>query len=195
MQRWLIGVAVVTGLAALAISLGVRARVDGGAVGGANRIPLHREDRVSLPRERSPQPGTANEAPASPLITGEDLDARLRALRGHPVVLNAWASWCPPCREELPLLAAAAARYGRRAAFLGADVEDEPVAARGLLAEMPLGYPSYATSLDQLQPLAQTTGTPFTVFVDRNGEVANVHIGAYRSAYALDSDVEALLDG
>ena len=152
MQRWLIGVAVVTGLAVLAISLGMRTRVNGGAVRESNRISLHREDRVSLHRERSPQPGTANEAPASPLITNGDLGARLHSLRGRPVVLNAWASWCPPCREELPLFANASARFGRRITFLGADVEDSAANARRLLAEIPLGYPSYATSLAALGP-------------------------------------------
>src|SRR3954447_1278004 len=127
MQRRLTWIAVMAGLAVVAISLGMRSQPDGGAVGEAKRISLY--------REKGPGPGAGASAgagagagaaaPASRLVTGEDLEARLRALRGHPIVLNAWASWCPPCREELPLLAAAAARYGRRAAFLGADVEDD----------------------------------------------------------------------
>jgi thiol-disulfide isomerase/thioredoxin len=188
MQRRLTWIAAIAGLAVVAISLGMRSQPDGSAIGEGKRISLHREKG----------PGTGAEAgaasPASRLVTGEDLDARLHSLRGRPVVLNAWASWCPPCREELPLLAAAAARYGRRAAFLGADVEDDPGAARDLLAEIPFGYPSYAASLDQLQPLAHTTGTPFTVFIDPKGEVANLHIGAFRSQDELGADVEALLD-
>lgn len=187
MQRRLIWIAVIAGLAVVAISLGMRSRPDGSAIGEAKRISLYREKGPGAGA------GAGAAAPASRLVTGEDLDARLRALRGHPVVLNAWASWCPPCREELPLFASAAARYGRHATFLGADVEDDAGSARRLLAEIPLDYPSYATSLDQLQPLARATGTPFTVFVDRNGEVVGRHIGAYRSQDELNAEISRFL--
>jgi cytochrome c biogenesis protein CcmG, thiol:disulfide interchange protein DsbE len=186
MQRRLIWIAVIAGLAVVAISLGMRSQPDGSAIGEAKRISLY--------PEKGPGAGAgARAAPASRLVTGEDLDARLRALRGHPVVLNAWASWCPPCREELPLLAAAAARYGRRATFLGADVEDDAGSARRLLAEIPLGYPSYGTSFDSLGPLDPATGAPFTLFIDREGEVVGRHIGAYRSQDELDAEISRFL--
>lgn len=184
MQRWLIGIAVAAGLALVVISIAVRTQLDG-TTRAANRVSLH--------PERAPPREAGKGAAASRLLPGGRLDVRLRALRGRPVVLNAWASWCPPCREELPLLAAAAARYGRRAAFLGADVEDDTPDARRLLDEIPLGYPSYEASLGQLQPLAHTTGTPFTAFIDPQGEVANLHIGAFRSQEELDGDIEGLL--
>lgn len=185
MQRWLIGTAVVAGLAVVAILLAMRAQTRGGAMGEARRISLH--------REREPRSGAGSRAHPSRLLTGGSLDARVQALRGRPVVLNAWASWCPPCREELPLFAAAASRFGRRVTFLGADVEDDAGSARRLLEEVPLGYPSYATSLAALQDLASTTGTPFTVYLDGKGEVVGRHIGAYRSQGELDADVAALL--
>ncbi|MGN6254774.1 MAG: TlpA family protein disulfide reductase [Solirubrobacterales bacterium] len=184
MQRRLIRVAVVAGLAVVAIALGMRAQRDGGAMGEAHRVSLH--------PEREPKPRAGKVAP-SPLLAGGDLGARLRALRGRLVVLNAWASWCPPCREELPLFANASARFGRGAAFLGADVEDDAGSARQLLAEIPLGYPSYATSLAALGSLAPAAGTPFTVFIDRKGEVVGRHIGAYRSQGELDADIASLL--
>lgn len=190
MQRWLIGIAVVAGLAAIAVSLGMRAQVHGDTMKEANRISLH--------PEREPNPGSkggapAKRAPASRLLTGGDLNARLHALQGRPVVLNAWASWCPPCREELPLFANASAHFGHRVAFLGADVEDSPTAARALLAEIPLDYPSYTTSLAALGSLAPTTGTPFTVLIDRTGRVVGTHIGAYRSQRELDADISSLV--
>lgn len=144
---------------------------------------------------RTPLPGRAqaqDRGGAAPLLAGDQLEPRLRQLRGTPVVLNGWASWCPPCRAELPLFATAATRFGGRVAFLGADVEDDADAARRLLAELPLGYPSYSTSLEALGSLAPTTGTPFTVFLDPEGEVVDVHIGAYRSQAELDGDVASL---
>ncbi|MGN6275919.1 MAG: TlpA family protein disulfide reductase [Solirubrobacterales bacterium] len=188
MQRWLIGIAVVAGLAVVAIGLGMHGQ--GGAVSAANRISLHPEQGA---RPASKRGAAASGAPSPRLLTSGNLEARLRSLRGRPVVLNAWASWCPPCREELPLFANASARFGRRVAFLGADVEDGPAAARALLAEVPLGYPSYATSLTALGPLAPTTGTPFTDLIGSNGQVVRTHIGAYRSQEELDADVSSLL--
>jgi thiol-disulfide isomerase/thioredoxin len=185
MQRWLIRVAIVAGLAVVAIALTMRAQTRGGVAVEASRLPLHAEQQRSGAAKRGAAP--------SPLLTDSDVLARLESLRGRPVVLNAWASWCPPCREELPLFANASARFGRRVTFLGADVEDGTASARRLLAEIPLGYPSYATSLDALGSLAPTTGTPFTVLIDSHGQVVGTHIGAYRSQEELDADVSSLV--
>lgn len=143
----------------------------------------------------SPAPLAALHAQAGRLLEGGGLESRLRSLRGYPVVLNAWASWCPPCREELPLLASASVRFGRRVAFLGADVEDTPSAARQALGETEPDYPSYAASLDDLRALGPAPGTPFTILLDRRGGVVGRHIGAYRSQGELDAEVASLARG
>ncbi len=120
------------------------------------------------------------------------LGARLRALRGHPAVINAWASWCGPCRGEFSLFAAASARYGRRVAFLGADTGDSASDARAFLAAHPVSYPSYqAAGTSSLSPLAAIVGLPTTIFVDRSGRVAYVHTGQYASQGILDQDIVA----
>jgi cytochrome c biogenesis protein CcmG/thiol:disulfide interchange protein DsbE len=118
------------------------------------------------------------------------LSARLHALRGHPVVVNAWASWCDPCRQEFPYLATAAAQYGRQVAFVGADVNDSSGDARKFLASHPVSYPSYPTSLAALSPLkVYPTGPPQTIFINARGRVVFVHDGEYQSLTALENDI------
>jgi cytochrome oxidase Cu insertion factor (SCO1/SenC/PrrC family)/thiol-disulfide isomerase/thioredoxin len=123
------------------------------------------------------------------VVGGESLSERLADLHGSPVVLNAWASWCPPCRDELPLFSAASARLGARVAFVGADVEDDPGGARRLLASEHLAYPSYAASLAEVSAIAPAQGTPLTIFLGPSGELLGEHIGAYSSAADLDRDI------
>jgi len=123
------------------------------------------------------------------LGSSNGLRARLRALRGYPVVINAWASWCTPCQEEFPLFAQASVRYGHVVAFLGADTNDSAGNARAFLAKHPVSYPSYQTSSAQLAPLASIEGLPTTIFVSRAGKVVSVHTGQYRAEGSLDGDI------
>jgi thiol-disulfide isomerase/thioredoxin len=119
---------------------------------------------------------------------------RLAGLRGHPVVVNAWASWCPPCRSELPLFAAAARRYGGRVAFLGLNVSDPGGRARAFLAAHPVGYPSYGDADGSVaSSLGAPQGLPVTLFIAANGSVFHVHAGAYPSEAALAEDIQAAL--
>ena len=118
------------------------------------------------------------------------LSARLHALRGHPVVVNAWASWCDPCRQEFPYLATAAAQYGRQVAFVGADINDSSSNARAFLASHQVSYPSYSTSLSALAPLkVYPDGPPQTIFINARGRVVFVHNGEYQSLTSLQNDI------
>jgi cytochrome oxidase Cu insertion factor (SCO1/SenC/PrrC family)/thiol-disulfide isomerase/thioredoxin len=128
------------------------------------------------------------------LGSGSELQARLRSLRGYPVVINAWASWCPPCRSEFPLFGAASARYGRKVAFLGVDTNDSASNARAFLSAHPVSYPSYQSSASGLGWLAGIESMPTTVFVDRTGHVVKVHPGEYETEATLVYDVQRLLD-
>jgi cytochrome oxidase Cu insertion factor (SCO1/SenC/PrrC family)/thiol-disulfide isomerase/thioredoxin len=138
----------------------------------------------------SPAPLAGLHRQASMLLGGEQaLLARLRALRGYPVVLNAWASWCTPCRSEFGLFASASARYGREVAFLGNDTNDSPGDARAFLSQHRVSYPSYQSSITELSSLAAIEGLPTTIFIDRAGKVVYVHTGQYESQGTLDADI------
>ena len=101
---------------------------------------------------------------------------RLAELRGHPVVVNKWASWCGPCREELPWLQRQAAERGKRIAFIGVDSKDSDSAAKEFLNEFPVPYPSYTDPDQDIALLINATiGTPATAIYDSSGKQVHVH--------------------
>jgi cytochrome c biogenesis protein CcmG, thiol:disulfide interchange protein DsbE len=118
-------------------------------------------------------------------------EARLAALRGRPVVVNAWASWCGPCKFEMPYFARTAVRFGRRVAFLGVNAGDTNGHARSFLHGHWIPYPSYVDPHDQIaNAIGVRAGLPTTVFYGRDGKVAYVHQGQYRDEAALAADVK-----
>ncbi len=140
----------------------------------------------------SPPPIAALHQQASQLLGGQpQLAARLRALHGYPVVINAWASWCGPCRSEFSLFAAASTQYGRRVAFLGADTDDSPGDARAFLTQHPVSYPSYQTTTTGLSGLATIEGLPTTIFINPAGKIVFVHTGQYDAQGILDQDIRS----
>ena len=142
----------------------------------------------------SPPALAAIHAQASRVFGNEQaLAVRIRELRGYPVVVNAWASWCAPCRLEFKLLASAAARYGRRVAFLGADVNDNSGDARAFLTHHRVSYPSYQVTIDNITGILPQglASTPTTIFYDAAGHRTHVHIGQYESQGTLNSDVSS----
>jgi thiol-disulfide isomerase/thioredoxin len=116
--------------------------------------------------------------------------ARLRSLRGHPVLVNDWASWCGPCREELPLLGRAAARFGRRVAFVGVDAQDDRAAARTFLRERPVPYPSFLDPDGKISASqGPITGYPRTALYAASGRLVHLKQGPYTSVGEIAADV------
>jgi cytochrome c biogenesis protein CcmG/thiol:disulfide interchange protein DsbE len=117
--------------------------------------------------------------------------ARLAQLRGRPVVVNKWASWCDPCRFELPFFQRTSVRFGTRVAFVGLDGGDETKRARSFLRRRWLSYPSYEDPHEQIaRAIHAPNNYPITLFYDRHGRVAYVHQGQYRDEAQLVADIE-----
>jgi cytochrome c biogenesis protein CcmG/thiol:disulfide interchange protein DsbE len=105
-----------------------------------------------------------------------DLDAYRRLLgqlRGTPVVVNIWASWCGPCREEAPRLAEAARRYGSRVQFLGVDILDQRAAAASFIARYGWPYPSVFDASGDIRDGLGFLGQPVTVFYAASGRLVS----------------------
>jgi cytochrome c biogenesis protein CcmG, thiol:disulfide interchange protein DsbE len=98
-------------------------------------------------------------------------------LGGRPVVVNLWATWCEPCRKEMPILQAAHDRYGARVQFLGVNTKDRPEWAAEFLQEVKVTYPQVVDSDGTLLNSLRSPGLPVTVVVDARGGIAGRQIG------------------
>jgi cytochrome c biogenesis protein CcmG/thiol:disulfide interchange protein DsbE len=111
----------------------------------------------------------------------------LGELRGGPVVVNFWASWCPPCRTEAPRLERAWRRHGRDGVvFVGLNMQDVTDDARAFLEQFDVRYPNVRDGSDAVARDWGVTGLPETFFVDRRGRVVGRVIGAIDSRQLRD---------
>lgn len=133
-------------------------------------------------------------AEANQLLGGglDAYEARVAKLTsaGYPVVANVWASWCGPCRLEFPYFQRAAAKYGKRVAFLGIDRQDSDDAALTFLREEPVPYPSYRDPSEAISvSIGAELGMPDTAFYDRGGELVYLKQGPYDAFEELEADI------
>lgn len=127
-------------------------------------------------------------------ITGfEGETITLSELRGRPVIINFWASWCPPCREEAPYLEATWRKYkDLGVVFIGVDYADTESKALEYIEEFDITYfngPDLGTRISQAYRM---DGVPETYFVAKNGELRGVHVGPLYPP-KLDEKIEELL--
>ena len=115
----------------------------------------------------------------------------LSAVRsGRPAVVNFFAAWCEPCRQELPLLARAAAAHAD-VAFVGVDFQDSRASAADLLARYGITYPAAYDPKGDIAASYGIRGLPATAFVDARGRITEMHLGAL-TASELDRRVSRL---
>lgn len=140
----------------------------------------------------APAPLAALHARADDLLPGGKarLKAELAKLKGHPVVVNAWASWCGPCNVEAPVFQRVALERGRSVAFLGVDEKDSRGGARRFAARYPMSYPSIEDGDGEIYNAQGLQGMPSTIFYDRRGRRTIIHAGPYSSEADLNADID-----
>lgn len=143
-------------------------------------------------------PASDAAAPADDALPDLTLDClgggspvRLSGLAGTPTVINFWASWCAPCREELPLLAKAHRAYGDKLRVLGVDFDDSaPDAALELAERSGVTYPLLSDPDATAKAPFKVIGLPQTVFVDAQGTMVATERVAFRSYADLTAAIE-----
>jgi thiol-disulfide isomerase/thioredoxin len=127
-------------------------------------------------------PGASSSEAAAPEVTLEYFDGstqQLSELRGRPVVLNFWASWCPACISEMPAFGEVHRRFGDRVEFIGINMQEVDLDAAGALVEQTqvdylLAHDRDGAIYNQFGGIAM----PTTVFISADGAVQSVHTGA-----------------
>jgi cytochrome c biogenesis protein CcmG/thiol:disulfide interchange protein DsbE len=188
---WVLGVVILT--VVLVVGL-LQAGDDSGEP--AASAPAYDLDAAKRQLAGAPPELAALHAQSAQLLEGgvPAFERRLAELKGTPVVINKWASWCNPCRAEFPAFQRLATERGKDIAFLGVNAGDSMQPARDFLAEYPVPFPSYVDPDEEIaRKIKAPANYPITVFVDEHGKTAFIHQGGYTSADELAADVEQYL--
>jgi cytochrome c biogenesis protein CcmG/thiol:disulfide interchange protein DsbE len=132
-------------------------------------------------------------APDFTLTTFKGTTISLEGLKGKPVVINFWASWCPPCRLEAPLLERAWRAYkNREVVFIGVDVQDREEDALNYIREFNITYPNGPDPTGEISIDYGVSGLPVTFFVSRQGEIVRRWVGAIERSVLISSIEEIM---
>ena len=153
-------------------------------VGAAVALPLVGLLLVSLGRDphRFDSPLVGQPAPFFRLVpAGGGAPVSLDELRGQPVVLNFWATWCVPCFDEHPVLLDGARRHAGRAHFLGAIYDDEPGPVLAFLQQHGSAYPTLVDEGGRTAIAYGVYGVPETFFISPAGTITDKYVGPLSS--------------
>ena len=115
--------------------------------------------------------GALHFADGLPLATPDSFKQLLAGMQGTPVVVNVWASWCAPCKAEMPFLNQVATRYSSQIQFLGVDIGDTLSSARGFISQHHIRYPSVFDPAKEIKASLGFEGQPDTVIYTSSGAV------------------------
>lgn len=122
-------------------------------------------------------------APDFTLKSNKGDNYRLSELRGEVVMINFWASWCGPCRQEMPLLEELYVRYKPLGfTILGINIEEDSSKAQSLLKDIPVSFPVLFDTQNEVSRLYDVAAMPSTILVDRDGNMRYLHRG-YKPGY------------
>ncbi len=126
---------------------------------------------------------TGQAAPDFALKSASGENLRLSEYRGDVVMVNFWATWCGPCRQEMPLLDELYSRYGRVGfSLLGVNIDDNSSKAMNMVSELGVSFPVLFDSNKTVSKLYEVEAMPVTVLIDREGTIRYVHNG-YKPGY------------
>lgn len=151
-------------------------------------VPPSPPDNTSEPPAggRTGAPGNRNAAPDFTVTDGGGNRVSTADLSGKPVILNFWATWCPPCRSELPAFDKLYRQYGNEVSFMMIDLTDgyrETVeGVKKFISENGYTFPVYYDTEGSAAEAYNVSSIPFTVAVGRNGNIVGTHLGAMSEA-------------
>lgn len=128
----------------------------------------------------------SGKAPNFTLKSLSGKNVKLSEFRGQVVMINFWASWCGPCRQEMPLLEKIYKKYKRLGfTLLGVNVEEDSRAAKNWLKDVTTSFPILLDNTNKVSKLYKVSAMPTTVLIDRNGNMRFLHKG-YKPGYEND---------
>jgi len=134
--------------------------------------------------------GPAPAAPDFALPARDGGEVRLSELKGQVVMINFWATWCGPCRQEMPLLQQIHTKYEPLGfTMLGVNVEPDSAAAQSWLKGMPVSFPILFDRKSEVSSSFGVEAMPSSVLIDREGRVRHVHRGYKPGDEAVYADL------